>query len=80
MLGTSSEEVNNKRIELAIRESREEMVEMESVKRNGELYWCEISVAPVKDSFGNIKHYICIFNDISQRREMENQLVIASNL
>jgi diguanylate cyclase (GGDEF)-like protein/PAS domain S-box-containing protein len=74
--GSNSDEVNNKRIELAIREMRDEIVEMESVKRNGEVYWAEISVAPVKDSFGNVKHYVCIFNDISQRRDMENQLVM----
>ncbi len=76
LLGSNSEEVNNKRIELAIRELREETVEMESVKRNGEVFWCEISVAPVKDSFGHVKHYICIINDITQRRDMENQLVM----
>jgi len=74
--GSNTEEVNNKRIELAIREFREETVEIESVKRNGEVFWCEISVAPVKDSFGNVKHYVCIFNDITQRRDMENQLVM----
>lgn len=73
--GVSSEEVNNKRIELAIRELKEEMVEMECMRKNGELFWCQISVAPVKDSFGHVKHYICIFNDITQRRQMELQLV-----
>lgn len=73
--GSNSEEVNNKRIELAIRELREETVEMESVRRNGEVFWCEISVAPVKDSFNHVKHYVCIFNDITQRRDMESQLL-----
>lgn len=76
LLGSNTEEVNNKRIELAIRELREETVEIESVKRNGEVFWCEISVAPVKDSFNKVKHYVCIFNDITQRRDMENQLVM----
>ncbi|TAL60936.1 MAG: bifunctional diguanylate cyclase/phosphodiesterase [Legionella sp.] len=76
LLGSNSEEVNNKRIELAIRELREEKVEMESIKRNGEVYWCEISVAPVKDSFNNVKHYVCIFNDVTQRHDMERQLLL----
>lgn len=73
--GINSEDVHNKRIELAIRELREETVELESIRKSGELFWCEISVAPVKDSFGNVKHYICTLNDITQRREMELQLV-----
>ena len=55
---------------------REEIVEMESFRRNGEVFWCEISVAPVKDSFDNVKHYVCILNDITQRRDMENQLLM----
>lgn len=76
LLGSNLEEVNHKRIELAIRESKEETIEMESIKRNGEFYWCEISVAHVKDSFGYVKHYICILNDVTQRRDMENQLLL----
>ena len=44
-------------------------------RRNGELFWCELSVAPVSDSFNKVRHYICILNDITQRREMEKQLV-----
>lgn len=66
---------NNKRIRLAIRELREETVEMESIRRGGEVFWCEVSVAPVKDFAGNVKHYVCIFNDITQRRDMESQLL-----
>ncbi len=74
--GIDVDEVNNKRIELAIRELREETVEMESIRRNGEVFWCEISVAPVKDLLGHVKHYVCILNDITQRRDMENQLLM----
>ncbi|CEG56399.1 EAL domain-containing protein [Legionella fallonii] len=74
--GIDVDEVNNKRIQLAIRELREETVEMENIRRNGEVFWCEISVAPVKDLLGHVKHYVCILNDITQRRDMENQLIM----
>lgn len=74
--GVKSDEVNNKRIELAIRELREEKVELESIKRNGEVYWCEMSVAPVKYITGDVKHYVFIINDITQRRDMEKQLLM----
>lgn len=73
--GTKTDQVNQKRVALAIREHREEIVELESYRRNGEQFWCELSVAPVSDSFGKIRHYICIINDITSRREMELQLV-----
>lgn len=68
--------VNHKRINLAIKELREETVELESYKRNGEVFWCELSVAPVRDSFDNVRHFVGILNDITQRREMEEQLLL----
>lgn len=73
--GSQADQVNQKRVALAIREQREETVELESFRRNGELYWCELSVAPVSDSFNQVRHYVCILNDITQRREMEKQLI-----
>ncbi len=73
--GNSIDDINHKRIMLAIKELREEKVDLESFRSTGESYWCEMSIAPVYDSFGKIKHYVCIFNDITQRREMEKQLL-----
>nr|WP_273197069.1 PAS domain S-box protein [Legionella steelei] len=58
--GSQVEHVNQKRINLAIKELREETVELESYRRNGEVFWVELSVAPVRDSFDNVKHYVCI--------------------
>lgn len=69
------EQINYKRLLLAIRELREEVVELESFRPNGEAYCCEISLAPVSDSFGKIRHYVCLINDITERREMEKQLL-----
>lgn len=72
--GVSREDVSYKRLVLAIRELREEMVEMKSCRSDGDFFWCEISVAPVRDSFGQVKHYVCILNDVTQRHDMEKQL------
>jgi len=72
---SQSDDVNQRRILLAIKECREETVEMQSHRHNGELFWCEMSVAPVRDPIGDVKHYVCIINDITQRRQMEEQLL-----
>ncbi len=69
------DQANLKRITLAIREEREESVELQLLRATGEKFWCDLSVAPVKDSFNRVRHYICILNDITQRREMEQQLL-----
>ncbi len=73
--GSMAQQVNHKRINLAIKELREETVELESYQQTGETFWCEMSVAPVRDSFNNVKHYVCLVNDITQRRQMEEQLI-----
>lgn len=75
MQSSKADQINYKRLTLAIRESREETVELESHRRNGESYWAEFSLAPVSDSFGKIKHYVCLVTDITQRKEMEKQLL-----
>lgn len=67
--------VNSKRINLAIREMKEETVEMQMWRKTGEPFWCQLSVAPVKDSFDQVKHFVCILEDVTQRREMEEQLL-----
>ncbi|MDI1291540.1 MAG: diguanylate cyclase [Methylobacter sp.] len=42
--------------------------------KNGHLYHEELSIAPVKNSAGEITHFIGIKEDISQRKELEAQL------
>lgn len=74
--GKKIDQVNHKRVILAIKELREEIVELESYRRSGESYWCELSVAPVADPSGKVKHYVCIINDITERRKMEEQLIM----
>lgn len=73
--GNKTDQAHLKRIDLAIREHREEVVELELLRRDKESIWCEINVAPVKDASLQVRHYICTLNDITQRRDMEQQLV-----
>lgn len=73
--GDKTEQVKEKRIHLALREETEESVELELQRKNGSYFWCELSMAPVKDATGQIRHYVCILNDVTQRHEMEEQLL-----
>ncbi|PKN12645.1 MAG: hypothetical protein CVU69_06325 [Deltaproteobacteria bacterium HGW-Deltaproteobacteria-4] len=43
-------------------------------KKNGELYWEEALIAPIRDEAGTITHFIAIKEDISERKELEGQL------
>lgn len=75
LYGSKEDDVSHKRISLAIRELREETVELEGFRYSGESFWSEMNIAPVYDSFGKVRHYVCILNDVTQRRDMEQQLI-----
>ncbi len=52
-------------------------------KKNGELYWSDQSITPLKDHNGNITSYVSVLKDITELRiqhEMEHQLRIASQI
>lgn len=40
-------------------------------RKNGELYWEEIHIAPVTDVTGSIINYVCLMLDIDQRKKTE---------
>ncbi len=48
--------------------------ELVNKRKNGSLYHEELSIAPVKNGAGEITHFIGIKEDISERKEMEQQL------
>jgi two-component system, sensor histidine kinase and response regulator len=44
-------------------------------KKNGELYWESVSIAPIKNPAGGTTHYLGVKEDITGRRLMEAELV-----
>ena len=69
-----SETVHVKRLELAIREKREEEIELQSVKKSGERFWIDLRIAPVLDQPGIVSHFVGVMTDVTQRKTMEQQL------
>lgn len=43
-------------------------------KKNGELYHAEQTITPVKDTAGNISHFVSIIRDITERIRTQDQL------
>ncbi|MBA2657349.1 MAG: EAL domain-containing protein [Tatlockia sp.] len=74
--GVKTDLTNLNRLEVAITERREEKVELESYRKNGEIFWCQLSISPIENSFKKVSHYVCFLNDITERREMEKQLIL----
>lgn len=47
--------------------------EFHNKKKNGELYWELASIAGVKDQAGNITHYVAVKEDITERKQLEEE-------
>ncbi len=51
--------------------------EFRNRKKNGELFWEWVTMTSIKDNQGEITNYIAIKEDISSRKQMEVDLIIA---
>jgi len=43
-------------------------------RSNGELYWDEAKISPIKNSLGEITHYLGVQSDITDKKQIEQQL------
>ncbi len=53
--------------------------ELSNRRKNGELYYEESHIAPVKDSRGVVTHYVAVKTEITERKAMEAQLLDSQN-
>ncbi|HRX96182.1 MAG TPA: PAS domain S-box protein [Bacteroidales bacterium] len=51
--------------------------EFQNRKKDGELYWESANIFPLKDENDKITHYIGMKEDITERKKMERELIIA---
>ncbi|MCA9409274.1 MAG: sensor histidine kinase, partial [Candidatus Omnitrophica bacterium] len=68
---------NQKELDLlreAIRKGKELRVVLRNYRKNGELFWNEVYLAPVRDDLGEVTHFIGVESDITLRKKMEDSL------
>jgi len=61
----------------AISQQQDCTVELRNYRRDGTLFWNELSVSPIYDSQGNLTHYIGIQTDITDRKQAEKELLMS---
>lgn len=49
-------------------------VEIRNYRKNGDLFWNELYMAPVKNSLGEVTHFIGVQNDVTDRKKVEQDL------
>jgi PAS domain S-box-containing protein len=51
--------------------------EFENTKKNGEVFWENVSISPIKNETGDIVNFVAIMEDISERKELMEDLTNA---
>ncbi|HEX9451303.1 MAG TPA: PAS domain S-box protein [Burkholderiales bacterium] len=58
----------------AIRDGREARVVLRNYLRNGEAFWADLSISPLRDASGRVTHYVGVISDITEGRNVREQL------
>ena len=66
-------------VRLALKEHRECHVVLRSFRKDGTLYWNDMSIAPVRGEDGQLTHYVAVLNDISETRRYQEELALRAN-
>ncbi|MCX6287963.1 MAG: PAS domain S-box protein [Bacteroidetes bacterium] len=53
--------------------------ELVNKKKNGQLYWEQVSISPIMDEEGQILHFVAIKHDITEQKEHEEKLLKSEN-
>jgi len=61
----------------AFRDGTECAVEVRIYRRDGEPFWCALTVSPVRDAGGRVTHFVGVMTDVTGRKRAEAALVEA---
>ena len=54
--------------------------DVQNRRKNGELYWENVTISPIRDPNGTITHFLAVKEDITDKRKLEQQLVQAQKM
>jgi PAS domain S-box-containing protein len=54
--------------------------EFRNKKKNGELYWEEVSISPIRDQKGVITHFLVVKEDVTERKNLRDRLARSEKL
>ena len=72
--GTAASVEEYRQIQSAIANGREWRGELRNQRKNGDLFWEDTLISPIRDSGGRITHFLEIDEDITRRKQMEENL------
>jgi urea ABC transporter urea binding protein len=62
------------KVRTALREQRDCHVTLRNYRKDGTLFWNELSISPMRDETGGLTHYVGVQTDITKRKQAEEAL------
>jgi two-component system cell cycle sensor histidine kinase/response regulator CckA len=69
-----------KKMRAAIKGGSECHVVVRNYRKDGTLFWNELTISPVRDKHGQVTHFVGIQHDITERKQKEAQLLQAQKM
>jgi diguanylate cyclase (GGDEF)-like protein/PAS domain S-box-containing protein len=74
LMGTDTRQLGAQEIGAAVRDRREGTAILRNYRKDGTLFWNELTIAPVRNVADETTHFVGIINDITERKQYEEQL------
>jgi diguanylate cyclase (GGDEF)-like protein/PAS domain S-box-containing protein len=79
LLGEEKDQVKFMEICTALLELREGNAILRNYRKDGSLFWNDLSVSPVQDEAGKVSHFVWEINDVTEREQHEELLEHQAN-
>ncbi|HSC84196.1 MAG TPA: EAL domain-containing protein [Pseudomonas sp.] len=74
LIGTDDEQAGLLRVRHAIRRGVAHQEILRNYRKDGRMFWNEITVAPLLDEYGQVSHIVALNNDVSERERQAQEL------
>jgi diguanylate cyclase (GGDEF)-like protein len=71
--GTDQKQPGLEDVRQALNQGRECRVTLRNYRKDGSLFWNEVSLSPIRDEMGKITYFIAIQTDITERKRSEEE-------
>jgi PAS domain S-box-containing protein len=73
------DQVDLPELRAALKEGRDTRVTLRNYRKNGEMFYNELQVAPVFDAQGTLTHFVGVSNDVTERIVQQQEITAARN-
>lgn len=80
LAGENNEQATLDKLRVAFEQGQTCSVVLKNIRKNDQPFWSEITISPVYDPSGRLINFICIQNDITEKRNLESQLFHSQKL